>query len=182
MRWNAIHKRISDIKNPIGIEIGVYQGELSDKILSMNSSLTWIMVDSWSENTYQGKSVDAVSEKFKEIYQKQGEQNYNDVTKLMMDKYFGRSQVIKLDSLNAAELYPSHSFDIVFIDAAHDYQSVIDDLISWWRKVKPGGYISGHDYGVENFPGVKKAVDKFVGGKLERIELDDDFSWFVKKI
>lgn len=50
------------------------------------------------------------------------------------------------------------SCDAVFIDAAHDYESVLADIQAWWGKVKEGGIISGHDY---DEVGVKEAVRVF---------------------
>ena len=53
-----------------------------------------------------------------------------------------------------------NSLDMVYIDAKHDYQTVERDLKSWDKKVKPGGFICGHDYNPE-WPGVVRAVDEF---------------------
>jgi hypothetical protein len=54
------------------------------------------------------------------------------------------------------EIWP-HPVDLVFIDAAHTYEEVIQDL-GWARHLKPGGLLCGHDYDV--FPGVTRAVDE----------------------
>ena len=58
-------------------------------------------------------------------------------------------------------------FDLVYIDADHTYESVKDDIAAWFPKVKPGGWITGHDYvdGYENDPniyGVIPAVNELV--------------------
>ena len=71
--------------------------------------------------------------------------------------------VVAAESTAGAQLFPNHSLDAVFIDAGHDYQSVKADLQAWWPKVKPGGWIGGHDYGHPTFPDVKRAVDEFFG-------------------
>lgn len=65
---------------------------------------------------------------------------------------------IRLNSVEAATLYPDHSIDFVFIDACHDYECVYADIKAWYPKVRPGGYIAGHDYNHPNHPGVKQAV------------------------
>jgi predicted O-methyltransferase YrrM len=52
-------------------------------------------------------------------------------------------------------------FDFIFIDAAHDYESVKTDIQGWMTKVKPGGILAGHDY-VDRWPGVKLAVDQLL--------------------
>jgi len=182
MRWNAIYERIKNIDNPVGAEIGVYRGELSEKILKMKKNLHWTMIDSWSVDTYKDCAPDAVSENYKKLYQDNSEENYTFVYKKIYAKFHYKSNIIRKTSFSAAKCFNPHSFDIVFIDAAHDYNSVFDDLWTWWGKVKPGGYLSGHDYGVEGFPGVEAAVNNFFMNSGKPIELDDDFTWFVKKI
>ena len=61
-------------------------------------------------------------------------------------------------SEQAADQVMDESLDFVFIDAQHDYHSVINDIGLWAPKVKPGGLISGHDYNHNKFPGVVEAV------------------------
>ncbi len=56
-------------------------------------------------------------------------------------------EVVQADSVQAAAQVENGSIDWVFIDALHDYRSVRDDIRAWAPKVKPGGLISGHDYG-----------------------------------
>lgn len=61
----------------------------------------------------------------------------------------------------AAKLFADHSLDFVFIDANHEYDSVVHDLATWAPKVKPGGLFAGHDYQGHGWDGVKMAVDEF---------------------
>lgn len=51
--------------------------------------------------------------------------------------------------------------DYLYIDAAHDYESVRADLSTWVPHVKPGGLILGDDYGHRFFPGVRQAWDEY---------------------
>ena len=44
----------------------------------------------------------------------------------------------------AAARFPINFFDMAYIDAAHDYDSVVVDLRVW--KVKTRGLMAGHDY------------------------------------
>jgi predicted O-methyltransferase YrrM len=67
---------------------------------------------------------------------------------------------IRKASLDAVSLYKDNSLDFIFIDAAHDYENVLNDIKSWYPKVKLGtGVIAGHDYSWG--PEVKKAVHDF---------------------
>jgi len=38
----------------------------------------------------------------------------------------------------------------VYIDGRHDYDSAMNDIVSWSKKVKDGGIISGHDFHIVN--------------------------------
>lgn len=67
---------------------------------------------------------------------------------------------IRSDSAQAAKRWPDKTVDFVFIDAAHDYESVKKDILAWQPLIKSGGILSGHDYGEPC--GVKQAVDELI--------------------
>ncbi len=61
----------------------------------------------------------------------------------------GVSEMIQIhvgDSAESAVEFPNQYADFVFIDAAHDYESVVKDMAAWYPKVKPSGIWAGHDY------------------------------------
>ncbi|APW60822.1 class I SAM-dependent methyltransferase [Paludisphaera borealis] len=68
-------------------------------------------------------------------------------------------------SVRAANLFQAGSVDLCFIDADHSYESVMEDLRTWWPKVKPGGILAGHDYRqtAHWLLGVTPAVHEFFG-------------------
>ena len=74
-----------------------------------------------------------------------------------------------MTSVEAAARVSDHSFDFVYIDARHDYESVKEDLEAWSAKVRPGGILAGHDYVDGDLPQgefyVKSAVDEFFGAR-----------------
>lgn len=61
----------------------------------------------------------------------------------------------QLPSTMASKAFADTSLAGVFIDAAHDYDSVLADLKAWGPKVKEGGIIAGHDIDAE---GVQRAL------------------------
>lgn len=68
--------------------------------------------------------------------------------------------------------------DVVFIDALHDYEHVLEDIDLWWPKVRVGGYLTGHDY-KHTFPGTMRAVaERFC---LMDVGAGPDAMWFIKK-
>ncbi len=72
---------------------------------------------------------------------------------------------ILTSSLEASRLFAAGSLDFVFLDAAHDYASVRDDIAAWWPKIAPGGMLAGHDY-QPDWPEVIRAVDEHFGSRF----------------
>lgn len=60
-----------------------------------------------------------------------------------------------------SDFLPGKYFDMVFVDASHEYQDVKCDVQIALRTLKPGGLLCGHDY-QPHIPGVVKAVDECV--------------------
>lgn len=75
--------------------------------------------------------------------------------------------VIRMKSNKAAILFPDKYFDFIFIDGAHDYESVMEDLNLWIPKLKNGGIIGGDDYD-PCWSGVVKAVDEKFGNSVKK--------------
>jgi len=83
----------------------------------------------------------------------------------------------RADSAEAAKLFEDESLDFVFIDAAHDYESVKKDIATWYPKVKTDGLLGGHDYGNRIPTGVDRAVQERFGSDFNLIEN----SWLHRK-
>ena len=88
----------------------------------------------------------------------------------------------KGDTLELAKTIPDESLDFVYIDADHEYASVLADLTAWTPKVKPYGFIGGHDYTFYT-TGVVHAVVEFFRIAVDgEIVLFHDGSWLLQKI
>jgi len=57
----------------------------------------------------------------------------------------GQYTPIKLPSTEASKQFDDEFFDIVFIDADHSYDAVVEDIRAWLPKVKKDGILCGHD-------------------------------------
>ena len=64
-----------------------------------------------------------------------------------------------------AARYPDASLDFVFLDADHGYQDTVELLRAFLPKMKTGGVLAGHDFGL---PGVAQAVDEMLSGAVRR--------------
>ncbi|MDD5649645.1 MAG: class I SAM-dependent methyltransferase [Candidatus Nanoarchaeia archaeon] len=173
-----------------GAEIGVLRGEFSKHILEKWKGKKLYLIDSWR---YSKDIVDLNNFEFKEQLE-----NYS---KTFSNIYsFGdRATIIREFSREASRLFPDNYFDFVFLDARHDFENVTIDLESWYPKVKPDGYLMGHDY-LDNITKVggdivfstkfevKSAVDIFAFVRnLEVYVIEDKSdpfypSWYIKKL
>lgn len=126
------------------IELGSWQGRSTHAIASGCSGLVYA-IDHW-----KGSSDSVTEEMAKE----------NDIFSIFKNniKGFNNIVIVNKDINEAIDDIPN--VDMVFIDAAHDFDSVKRDIETWMPKAKK--VICGHDYS-DNWPGVKKAVDLLVG-------------------
>jgi len=69
--------------------------------------------------------------------------------------------------------------DLVHIDAAHDYASVLRDAETYWDLLRPGGVLVGDDY-VPEWPGVIAAADAFAAARGLRLGFSSP-KWYVRK-
>lgn len=88
--------------------------------------------------------------------------------------YAGRLNLMRMSTIDAAKLVPDHSFDFVFIDADHSYQSCRADIEAWTPKVDDGGLLCGHDY---EWDTVKRAVHDT--GRVDLVAEDNLWGRFV---
>lgn len=96
-----------------------------------------------------------------------------------------RAAVLRLTSEEAALLVLPGSVDFVYIDAQHDFLSVLADLCHWWPKLRSGGIIAGHDFDRRKwvFP-VGLAALQFArhqGLQLHTTGETDWASWYIFK-
>jgi SAM-dependent methyltransferase len=66
-------------------------------------------------------------------------------------------------------------YDLAFIDASHDYDSVKVDATNCARCLKPGGVLAFHDYG-DRDPGVTRLVDELITGGAELLSRCDSLA------
>lgn len=135
-------------------EIGCHRGRsicsVADIILRKNIGV--MCVDPWLP--WEGdRSVD-VEERFREAI----------TTFELNDLVF----VKRGTSCEVAAKQQDRYFDLVFIDADHQYESVRADIEAWESKVKLGGWLGGHDYGT--FVGVTQAVQERYPHALTRMD------------
>jgi Methyltransferase domain len=85
----------------------------------------------------------------------------------------GPAVVHRETSVAAAPAIPDESLDWVYVDGDHTYDAVRNDLEAWAPKVKPGGLLTGDDYGSFGWweGDVQRAVDEFVAARRPQVLL-----------
>lgn len=85
------------------------------------------------------------------------------------------------DSAEAAEHWPGYLIDLLFIDAAHEYDAVQRDILAWVGRVRVGGIVAFHDCatGPDSHylhHEVNRAIDNWLAGAdgsfVERPQVD----------
>ena len=161
-------------KNGIIAELGVDQGDFSNKILSNTHPEKLYLIDTWASKRYNKNKMNHVRRRFqKEIDT-------------------GRVIIVRGKSETELKKFEDGYFDWVYIDTAHSYQQTVKELELCRLKVKDGGIIAGHDYCRGNIKkalayGVVQAVNQFcVKNNWEFILLTHEtnraLSFAIKKI
>ena len=178
IRAEEILTRIQGVRDPVGAEIGVFAGEMSAALLRGCPALHLDMVDSWEGNgaSYEGDSGD--------WHAKLTQDTQNSFKQAAIDRTSfaeGRRSIIQERS-TVAGTKSNRIYDFVFIDADHSYEGCAADIKAWASKVRPGGWVCGHDYENEHFKkfGVTRAVDEFVKATGLALELGNNYCWFVR--
>src|SRR5262245_51006880 len=180
LRAKAVLRRLPAATNLIGCEVGVYRGEMSAVMLAHNTRLRLVLVDSWEGD---GQAYHSLGDAKARISSAEMEEHYR-ATLSAINFAKDRANVRRLRPLEAAASFPDEYFDFVFIDADHTYEGCRKDITAWRRKVKPGGWLCGHDYMTKaglDF-GVIPAVDEFCSSHELALETDANFTWFTRLV
>ncbi|MEZ5488219.1 MAG: class I SAM-dependent methyltransferase [Steroidobacteraceae bacterium] len=158
------------------IEVGVFDGDFSERILALNEPRKLHLVDPWFTKA-DGTLFDGPTQQFNSADQASAtlEAQYQHVTgRFAAEIAAGRIEIHRTLSHLAAPQFPDEHFDWIYVDASHFYEDVKVDLAAFWPKLKRGGYIAGDDYDRRGIweHGVTRAVDEFVAsGEPQKIRM-----------
>lgn len=166
--------------NPVGVEVGIFRGGLSWRLLAARDDLALHMVDAWGLN--QSDAFKA-SDDYHAALSQDEQDEHETVARHITEFAEARRHVVKALSVDAAARFADGSLDFVFIDADHSYEGCRADIAAWWPKVRPGGWLCGHDYANDDFAFgamVKRAVDEFAALTGLAVERGANFTWFIR--
>ena len=144
---------VVDTREPMrGIEIGFWEGEFCKELLDNFPNLTMLTIDP--------------SPRWESL-------------NIPLNYFNKRLQIFHMESDEAQRVIEG-KFDFVFIDGDHSYQQCKKDILNYWKFVRPGGLLAGHNY--HDSPdsahlGVHQAVKEIFGDKHR---LQPDFIWYVQ--
>lgn len=147
------------------VEVGAWKGKsaayLAVEIANSGKKIQFDCVDTWEGDT-------SITSSFHEPLLEQPNALYEHFLKNIEPvKEF--INPIRETSVKASKQYKDASLNCVFIDGAHDYKNVYQDISAWLPKIKPGGILSGHDY---FHPPIQQALEEILGETFSHIGED----------
>ena len=135
-------------KNGVVAELGVDEGDFSHEIMKLCEPSKLYLVDFWGTDRYNETKKNLVYKRFENQ---------------MLD---GKIEIKLGYSFDIAEDFEDSTFDWIYIDTDHSYETTRKELAAWAPKISPNGMICGHDYVMGNWNslwkyGVIEAVHEF---------------------
>lgn len=123
-------------------EIGVHRGEFSKIFLNNWKGREMFLVDPWY-------SIPGYEQQEACLADCDGDRNKDlEYCKKLLLQHKDRTIFMRVTSERAAKMamMKDNSLDFVYIDGDHRMDMVWLDLHKWWKKLKPGGILAGHDF------------------------------------
>jgi hypothetical protein len=152
------------------VEIGVFNGEFSEILLNGFKPYMLYLIDS-----YEGDTIVSGDKNGNNVM----EYNSHELKTNVLQKFSSKENVILLHSRSTIlQSFPDNSMDLIYIDGDHTFDGVLLDLNMSYQKIKPGGWICGHDYDINTEKcntyydfGIKKAVSLFCFNNCLKINI-----------
>jgi len=166
----------------VGAELGVQSGNFARSLLSgWASASEYFFVDPWA---HQKDYVDAANVP-------QAEQDSRMAAAAAVGASFAprvKVHLLRNFSTLAVHGIADCSLDFVYVDAVHDYEGALFDMVDWWPKLRRGGVLAGHDWvdmvqppqlpgGTSSIFGVKTAAAHFALGVRRQMWVTGEAEW-----
>lgn len=166
-RYHWLEEKINAGGYKIGCEVGVAVGNTTKHLLKHCPDLTLYAVDDFKPAEDRPPEAMPLLNRKVYIYP------YRPLFDEAVAPYRNRLTVLEGTSWEMADHIADESLDFVFIDASHDFSSVISDIVAWLPKVKKTGLLCGHDV---HLPGVYGALNYL---ELNYIKVGIDNVWYL---
>jgi hypothetical protein len=125
------------------VEIGSWKGQSTKVLLDASQGVVHAVDHFNGSPTDESKGFAQVQDVYAQFLENVG--------------HYENLKVHRMSSMDAVSEFEDGSIDMVWIDADHSHEGCSKDIDAWLPKVKNGGLICGHDYGVCS--GVTTSVD-----------------------
>jgi predicted O-methyltransferase YrrM len=153
---------LKHIKDPIRIaEVGVYKGRGTamwvTQLINAGINFEYYAIDNFEGSAEHKKwnNVPTIEE-----------------AKENLAPILDKINLIKMNSIDAAKSFPDNFFDVVYLDASHEYEDIKADINAWYPKTN--NILCGDDY-IDMWSGVIKAVNEFCTPNIIGTQ------WYIKK-
>lgn len=171
-------------KGGVGVEIGVWKGDFSARILELAKPARLHLVDPWrisDEPDRRGEAwygADRVSQRGMDAIHDQVAARYQ------REIVAGRVLLHRDASRDAMAGFANDTVDFVYIDGDHSLEAVAQDLQSAFRVTRPGGFLICDDYLLGQWwgDGVVRAVHEFVLAVPVVVEAKRDTQMVLRKL
>jgi hypothetical protein len=144
-------------------EIGVANGDFSQDILTQTAPARLHLIDPWEHQDRADYTPD-----LNNVSEREQNERFESVLARFRAQIDGGIVNVHRDySADASIFFGNGQLDWIYVDGMHTAEAAYDDLVTYAPKLKPDGFIVGHDYTNHvqaqkwNF-GVVAAVNKFV--------------------
>jgi len=170
--WRQSHRGMiaelyKELDYKVGAEVGVELGKFSRTICDTVPGVKLFCIDPWA------------------AYNRNSQDREDNIYRNAMVRLNGCNiEVMRMTSLEASQKIDDNSLDFVYIDALHEFDNVMMDIILWSKKVRSGGIVSGHDYLIHYRFGVIEAVKAYTYANninLWYVTTENCPSWFWVK-
>ena len=125
-----------------GIEIGVHEGDLSERLIRFTKPKRLYLIDPWAvfdDDTHADSWYGS-----RKVTEKDMDARHQRVVKRV--GWLNNVTILRDFSQNVADRFDDETMDFVYIDGDHSYEAVKRDIALYGPKVKPGGVLIGDDF------------------------------------
>ena len=132
-----------------GVELGVQRGEFTTITLEgWRMCSYFVQVDTW-QHLVNYLDIANHAQHVQDRFQSEAFKRLQD--QISLGHARDGAQCINTTT-SCAERYPDSHLDFIYVDARHDRKGVLEDLSTWWPKLRQGGIMAGHDYTTQKEP------------------------------
>ena len=180
---------VREVHPKLIVEVGVWRGlslvHLAESIKEITSGGAVIAVDTWlgAPEFWNRRHTNGALDTERDLKWKHGypQVYYDFLSNIVIHRLEDVVIPLPLPSFIAAQLLREKNIlaDILHIDAAHEYESVREDIATWFPLLTNHGILLGDDF-TKHWPGVVKAACEFAHEASVKVYCSGQ-KWWIKK-